>query len=390
MLRDDFFYPEVRSILRLFSIRAECTTCEASLNIENGDFTQLMSHVRVFHKVMLETRDDGDLHCKDTDKSDYGENYSDPSSPIDSNLDEFKTDTHVKVENDPPIVSIRILKPLTVKSKRNGEKKHPSSLTNWEKEYKKWDIWKHWNKDTNGCCTCKHCGVVRAKGAEQLKNLRKHVTALHIDQLDEDHQERIRSTRTRKNQIWKHFSALDEKGQLFSCNLCNSSVFADKAPKIKMLHQHMLDVHDIHTMQSEFMCSYCGKNFKSKHQMKDHTATHTGNFKYVCPHEGCKKGFMSNFQYQQHLRIHKGEKPYLCTFCGLSFHFKNSWKNHVANHTGKFNFFCSVCEKGFAIKSALDFHFRIHTGEKPYKCEQCGQGFHRRDHLKRHLKSKCH
>ena len=69
-----------QSILSLFSIQAVCTTCHVSLNVENGDISQLLMHVRVFHKLML-TKHEEELSVQDHDDDNNFFDDSNPPSP---------------------------------------------------------------------------------------------------------------------------------------------------------------------------------------------------------------------------------------------------------------------------------------------------------------------
>ena len=189
ILLDQFLDEASQSILNLFTIQAQCMACKVSIKIENGEFSQLLMHVRLFHKLMV-TQNEDDFSCKNSDMGD-------------NNLDQHycKIDTDFKeeggVENNLP-VSIKILKPTRVKvyNKKSGNK--PDwRLTNAPK----WDLWKHWNKDEDGLCICKHCGQTRnSNEGNDIRKLRNHTKLMHLDELDEDHQKRIKENRHKKQE----------------------------------------------------------------------------------------------------------------------------------------------------------------------------------------------
>ena len=379
---DHFLKEEPQSILSLFSIQAVCTTCQLSLNVENGDISQLLMHVRVFHKLVL-TKHEEELSVQDNDNDNNFYGDSNPPSPsvAKDNLNHQNLQNHLckydseikeeaEVENVIP-VSIKILKQMPKeKEKKKQLKKHRWRLTNQ-------DVWKHWIKGEDGLCSCKYCGKTsRGGNRRDIRGLGNHTKVMHLEKLDEDLQKKIIGNRPRTSGIWSHFDACDDistdyrKSTVFNCNLCNSTVFVDKTQKLEVLLQHLSEYHEDqyeeYKQSKVIVCSDCGKTFKCQGGLNYHVkAAHTE-------------------------QIQPAEKPYLCTYCGKRFRFKISWKNHVANHTGKFNFFCSVCQKGFPLKSVLDRHFIIHTGEKPFKCDRCGQAFARSSHLNRHMKAKCH
>ena len=345
---DQFLEEGSQSILRLFSIQALCTTCQVSLNVENGDFSQMLFHVRVFHRLMLSPKKDEDFYCEDS-------NNSNPPSPSVSiskihqaNCDVIKNDTQVKEESaHTSLVSIKILK------KEGG----------LGKQKKKWDIWKHWIKDKDDLCTCKHCGETRAGGTEDIKMLRNHTTLVHLNQLDHDAQEKIKNKRTRKSKVWEHFTATDEKRTEFQCNLCSSLVTADKKKvrdKERKFYKHLSKFHkpvyEEYRHNREFVCSYCGKNFISRDGLKYHIAHHT-DIK---------------------------EKHFKCTTCNKEFSTKGLLKRHELIHSGDRAFVCQECGKRFSQRSHLTNHTKLHTGETPFNCDKCGKNFRMKHHLTRH------
>ena len=142
ILLDQFLDEASQSILNLFTIQAQCRTCKVSIKIENGDFSQLLMHVRVFHKLMV-TQNEDDFSCKNSDMGDNNlDQHSNPPSPLTSKnpIYDCKIDTDFKeeaeVENNVP-VSIKILKPTRVKVNRKKSGNKPDwKLT----KTPKWDL----------------------------------------------------------------------------------------------------------------------------------------------------------------------------------------------------------------------------------------------------------
>ena len=82
-------------------------------------------------------------------------------------------------------------------------------------------------------------------------------------------------------------------------------------------------------------CLVCGKTFKNKHTLKQHSAIHQDR-KFPCDY--CTKKFHNKYGYQRHLRIHTQEKPYTCANCGRGF----TDKSHLLKHSRN----CLVKETG--------------------------------------------
>ena len=130
ILLDQFLDEASQSILNLFTIQAQCTTCKVSIKIEKGDFSQLLMHVRLFHKLML-TQNEDDFSCNNSDMRDNNfDKYSNPPSPVTSknnlnhqNLPNYDCKTNADVKEEAGVennvtVSIKILKPTRVKVNR--------------------------------------------------------------------------------------------------------------------------------------------------------------------------------------------------------------------------------------------------------------------------------
>ena len=101
-------------------------------------------------------------------------------------------------------------------------------------------------------------------------------------------------------------------------------------------------------MSSRHMCNVCGKNFKQKTLLEDHTIT-----------------------------AHEGSKNYKCAVCHKAFSLEKYCKVHYRNvHLGG-TFECEVCEKVIVgCMANLKNHMkRVHEGVKNHKCPLCDRGF---------------
>ncbi|XP_053306990.1 gastrula zinc finger protein XlCGF49.1-like [Spea bombifrons] len=134
-----------------------------------------------------------------------------------------------------------------------------------------------------------------------------------------------------------------------------------------------------------FICSDCGKWFRSNSDLRKHQRIHTGEKPYVCSY--CGKCFTKNSHLVRHQRIHTGEKPFACADCGKGFTNKSNLITHQRIHTGEKPYSCVVCGKCFGGKSDLNRHIKIHSGEKPFICFECGNCFGRKTQLNSHLKT---
>ena len=104
-----------------------------------------------------------------------------------------------------------------------------------------------------------------------------------------------------------------------------------------------------------FVCSYCGKECKTKGQRRRCEAIHAGGpLRYRCTF--CEKTFYEKSDLVRHIRSHTGESPYQCTECGRSFKTIENLKQHMVNHTGETPHECIRCKQKFKFYSTRNNH----------------------------------
>jgi len=180
------------------------------------------------------------------------------------------------------------------------------------------------------------------------------------------------------------------------------------------LQDHML----CHSKEKNFVCMECGKRLKRRDSLVQHMRMHTGEMKYQCDQcearyvssaalrnhtlskhtettdtpqficSYCGKEFKKKDYLLKHITGHTGEKKYHCTVCEKKFRFETSLASHMDMHNGIKKFQCPYCEKRFTQRQQMNVHVRRHTGDKRHKCEICSEAFIEprclRNHIKRH------
>ncbi|XP_035618176.2 zinc finger protein 420-like isoform X2 [Oncorhynchus keta] len=173
----------------------------------------------------------------------------------------------------------------------------------------------------------------------------------------------------------------------FHCSDCvKSFVRLKQLEKHQLTHKKSFERHRIHlSKRKQFLCTICGKECRN---MKIHMRIHTGETPYHCTE--CGKSFPYTKSYQRHILTHNtsGERAtYPCLECGKCFTRRDGMLRHVRRiHTGERNHQCKDCGKRFFRKETLKRHMLVHTGEKPYQCSVCGQRFSQDGDRKRHEK----
>lgn len=196
----------------------------------------------------------------------------------------------------------------------------------------------------------------------------------------------------------------------YYCAVCNNTYSNQLAMK-----NHLR----IHFSVKKHCCQDCGKAFRGKKQLLNHTCKHNrknatlkgkGRGRRRAKDLTCKNRslvFPSAEQLAGHTcsegpspestpagaeRSHNGdatvvkeERPFKCNICGRSYRHAGSLLNHKNTHkTGHFT--CSFCAKPFSNPMALRNHTRIHTQKKKYICTTCGKAFRLSSILYNHQK----
>lgn len=181
--------------------------------------------------------------------------------------------------------------------------------------------------------------------------------------------------------------AQTEHEDRLKCNYCGK-MFKDvdcRTAHVRKLHMKTGAPQKKYT----FVCSKCGKKFKSRVALSDHEQGDCGRAPiYKCEFENCGKSLHSLGSLKIHQLIHTGDLPYSCGFCKKKFRTQGQVKVHERSHNGDKPFKCSDCPKAFAHRESLLTHISLHTGIKRFGCQGCLARFscisnlqaHRRTH----------
>ncbi|XP_050444367.1 zinc finger protein 595-like [Adelges cooleyi] len=186
---------------------------------------------------------------------------------------------------------------------------------------------------------------------------------------------------TMMSHLWKTHNIDIE---MFSCDKCNFKT--NSLYKLNSFHKN------IHQEERPFLCTECGKGFKSVKQLRNHKIIHTKSDKplrtdLTCLH--CSQTFSSKSLLHQHISsIHNKARPFSCDVCGYKTAVASSLRLHMRSHTGEKPFKCDECGFCTADHNTLRKHKMRHTGQKNYTCPHCSYSCIQATSYKKHLNTK--
>ncbi|KAJ0184256.1 hypothetical protein K1T71_000679 [Dendrolimus kikuchii] len=149
------------------------------------------------------------------------------------------------------------------------------------------------------------------------------------------------------------------------------------------LNRHIERNHVTTKRENKFICETCGNKFSSKHSIKIHLRTHTGETPHACTF--CPKRFTQISSLLRHKMRHTGVRPHKCVVCSKKFYTKVELKSHAAVHTSEKNFSCPICNVTFKYLSNVKKHVNLkHNHPRSFICNQCGRTFNTKGALKSH------
>nr|CAB3267984.1 zinc finger protein 271 [Phallusia mammillata] len=114
-----------------------------------------------------------------------------------------------------------------------------------------------------------------------------------------------------------------------------------------------------------FACKLCSRQkifFTRKEELRRHHQAKHGNLVrkmlnvFKC--DSCERSYPTRHELRRHQRSHSGERPYACRFCAKRFPTSTNARRHERTHTGDRPHLCKVCKKGFIQKTDMVKHLR--------------------------------
>ena len=136
------------------------------------------------------------------------------------------------------------------------------------------------------------------------------------------------------------------EAKIYHCSICDEQYRTLNGLNLHLFHVHERNVTDLG-------CSFCGKEFTSKQEVKNHILTDHKEKKYEC--SKCEASYRSEMSLQYHIEsVHEGKK-YQCTDCGEVFISLQRLESHTATKHDR-TFECPTCKAVYSSKKALKEH----------------------------------
>ncbi|XP_069130626.1 zinc finger protein 577-like [Argopecten irradians] len=148
-----------------------------------------------------------------------------------------------------------------------------------------------------------------------------------------------------------------------------------------MRSDKMTELSNVH-----YLCSWCGRGFKSKSGYYGHIRTHGLN--KDAPYKCCGKRFFSLANWNRHRCNRHGEMgKFQCEKCKKRYPSQADLNRHGMLVHSNPEYQCNICGAKFMIKDRLDQHRDTHTGEKRFRCSKCFKPYRHDSNLYKHQKT---
>jgi len=122
-------------------------------------------------------------------------------------------------------------------------------------------------------------------------------------------------------------------------------------------------------------CSFCNKVFDTPYHLSTHITIHSSTRPFVCSE--CGRSYKSEPSLQLHVRrVH--ERAFPCPYCDLAFGSASRLQRHLSTHTHQWHI-CPQCGKRIKrnhnYQAHLEYCQRIHRNQKAYHCQFCNKSF---------------
>jgi KRAB domain-containing zinc finger protein len=174
----------------------------------------------------------------------------------------------------------------------------------------------------------------------------------------------------------------------YKCSFCDKS-FNAASGRRQHMKIHKRKEGGVKGQEKKFLCHLCSRSFTLKTSLNSHIRYHSIEKKFKC--KICDRAVAKESTLARHLNVHyrKGqisdERNFCCAVCGKTYKTKAILKQHSICHSEK-KFKCNICEKSFNQQNNLDTHLNYHHDKKQFQCSLCDAKFNSRSNVNYHEK----
>ena len=113
-----------------------------------------------------------------------------------------------------------------------------------------------------------------------------------------------------------------------------------------------------------FACSICGKLFRSKYDVENHSESKHKSITFRCSIKGCHKTFKTKDGCGSHKVVKHGigGKCFSCKECSSKFIRRSELGYHCYKHHGVLRYSCKLCSRNFFYYKSLKRHLPVSPG----------------------------
>ena len=181
-----------------------------------------------------------------------------------------------------------------------------------------------------------------------------------------------------KSEMMKHYTLMHPDASVYNCTMCD-----EKFVTLNGLAGHNFTAHE--RKVTDLGCSFCGKEFDEKEELKNHILKAHKDKKYQCSE--CEASYLSRISLQTHIEQVHERKKHQCSTCGEVFESMARLETHTALHHDKSKLFkCPTCSATYTRRLTLNHHIAsVHDKSLGHLCPECGENFATRQKMKDHV-----
>jgi len=190
-----------------------------------------------------------------------------------------------------------------------------------------------------------------------------------------------------KSVMKSHTKEIHLAGKLKKCSYCD---YKTSQKSWTVLKEHIDAKHPPNSIERNYICEQCSKNFKYLYSYNQHKLSHNEKIKHVC--DICGTEYLSKTNFDDHMLLKHNSKDatsLVCEVCGFSTISRLKLNEHIyTKHNFEKHKQCPHCEFRHVKIQKLQIHIDAKhptQGEKKFNCSHCPKSFMFEATLKKHI-----